>query len=618
MAFNIAIVLLLLVFVTGSLAECDNRSYTPDGSCNNINHPAWGATGRSFLRGREGYLNPNLTLTLPSPRVISNVLSSLNGRNGPINEYNINMNEAMFGQAINHDIQSTLKSNVPKFILLPPGDIMNNISGTPLVGPNQWAIIVSDTVTNEQGDVTNSQNSWFDLSFIYGLSESDDIELRNLDGTLKTSSQWACAFPPPDFANLPCDSSQRVHFEDLPPSIQQVPSLRPPDINFSPRPDGTGVFNDADFRVNNNVALTMIHTLYIRNHNRLVEKYREDNAELSGDDLYKLAKKINIAMYQYNVFYEYLPTIIPNIPRSLFKYNGYNSSVVPDTSYVFDLVGFRYGHSVFESYTVVDKCNNSFQVAPDWYTQTINPFQDPKKLVFAGTSGPEPFLIPDVIAAARNMENVWYSLIYGHAGKADLLISDDLRNLGLGFFPIDLFATDILRGRLAGIPDYYKIRKVYYGLYNFGNRRNLDYVIYGKNKCPSHLENNPNIHDPIECFSYITSDIQIAEKLKNLYGKVNKIDAIVGALAENVPSTYRLPPTISHIIFEEYNRKRVADRFWYENTLNEKSQRMVKEHSFAKLLKLNFDIARTFKFNDGNAFLVPEKLPGECRKKNNV
>jgi len=593
--------LLILSNIQFIIAICDSTVRQPDGRCNNINHPDWGSTNRPFHRVTHKSVNIGSIDNLPNPRVVSNILGA--SVNPPTNRFGINLLETMFGQFINHDLQSTLRSPAPLFLPLPPGDIMNNVTGTPMIGPNQWAIIVNNTVIDNNGEVINAQTSWLDLSTIYGTSDTSDYVLRLSNGKLLTSQQYACKFPPPDFAHLPCNITDRVYFDNLPPAVSQVPELGMPDIGFPPRSDGSGIMNDADFRVNSNVALTLLHTLYIREHNRLVDIYAASNTSLSGEELYQLAKRTNIAQYQHHVFYEYMKIIIPGIPRSHMRYSGYNFNLNPDTSYEFDFGAFRYGHSAFESYTVVNKHNVSFQVTPDWYLQ-FNPYQNPNKFVFAGTSGPEPFLIPDVLSAARLEENVWYSLIYSPAGKADLLISNDLRNLGVGFFPIDLFAVDILRGRVANISTYYSLRLSYYRKYDFGDIPSTS-KIYGSLTCPSFYESS-DFDDPITCFLHINSNYEVAIKLKQLYRKVKNIDAVVGLLAEPIPSGYRLPVTISHIIFDEYNRKRLSDRFWYENIMNRQEIEYISFRTFEAVLRDNFNIDPNFPFKDGSAFKVPD------------
>ena len=61
-----------------------------------------------------------------------------------------------------------------------------------------------------------------------------------------------------------------------------------------------------------------------------------------------------------------------------------------------------------------------------------------------------------------NLGNIIRSLLYKQGGKIDVIYSDSLRNIDFIVSAVDLFAFDIHRGRLNGIPNYYKIRKLYY------------------------------------------------------------------------------------------------------------------------------------------------------------
>lgn len=590
----------LVLYVHGSCLNQDDILYRSfDGTCNNLLYTNYGKTGNTFLRSYAPY-NDTMTNRV-SPRVISNTIAST--QQSLKNGKGINTLEFMFGQFVNHDLQSTLRSPFPLYIELPEGDFLIGLKDTPTFG-NKSYIIINDTQTIN-GEVINEATSWLDLSTVYGNSDIEAVALRNTDGTLKTSQQYACKFPPPFFSELPCNSSYRVTFEELPPSITQVPELQYPDVNFPPRPDGTGVMNSGDFRVNGNVALTLLHTLFIREHNRIVEELKEDFPYANGKFLYDTARKLNIAQYQNIVFYEYLPTIVPTLNTSQLSYPGYNVFTNPDTSYIFDNVAFRYGHSAFDSYQARDMCNETFTVVPDWYTQIVNPYQDITKFVFAGTSGPEPFLIPDVLSAARTPENVWYSLIYNEGGKIDTLVVDDLRNLGAGFFPIDLFAVDIVRARIARVPNYVTLRNDWFSSTPSRNK------IYGTAQCPLSYQTS-SVDDPIECFSVITSDINLANKLKQLYKKVKYIDAVVGVLSEDIANNAVLPPTISNIIYNEYNRKRVSDRFWFERIYSKSTLRKIKSRKLSDLLIDNFDIPSDFPFKNENAFLVPNNVYSQC------
>lgn len=65
-----------------------------------------------------------------------------------------------------------------------------------------------------------------------------------------------------------------------------------------------------DSRANQNPELTLIHTIFVREHNRLATKLAELNPHWCDEKLFQEARKINIAQHQYITFYEWLPIIV--------------------------------------------------------------------------------------------------------------------------------------------------------------------------------------------------------------------------------------------------------------------------------------------------------------------
>jgi hypothetical protein len=96
----------------------------------------------------------------------------------------------------------------------------------------------------------------------------------------------------------------------------------------------------------------------------------------------------------------------------------------------------------------------------------------------------------------------------------------------------DLAALDIQRGRDHGLPDYNNLR---------GN--------YGL--------------APVTSFDQISSDPAIQEKLEQLFGNVDNIDAFTGILAEDhLPGT-SAGPLLHAIMGNQFERLRDGDRFFY-------------------------------------------------------
>lgn len=105
-------------------------------------------------------------------------------------------------------------------------------------------------------------------------------------------------------------------------------------------------FDAGDSRVNNNLALGGIHTLFMREHNMIAIQLGLVNPEWNDERLFNEARRIIIAQYQHIVFTEYLPAIIgKNFIRAFDLdqeeagkyYSGYNKNVKPLYSNYFSI-----------------------------------------------------------------------------------------------------------------------------------------------------------------------------------------------------------------------------------------------------------------------------------------
>jgi hypothetical protein len=94
-----------------------------------------------------------------------------------------------------------------------------------------------------------------------------------------------------------------------------------------------------DVRANENVALTAIHTLFAREHNRIVAALA--GRPLSAEDKFQIARRIVGAEAQYITYNEFLPAL----GVRLDPYRGYSAGVNPSLSNEFAVVGYR-AHSM--------------------------------------------------------------------------------------------------------------------------------------------------------------------------------------------------------------------------------------------------------------------------------
>jgi hypothetical protein len=89
-----------------------------------------------------------------------------------------------------------------------------------------------------------------------------------------------------------------------------------------------------DVRANENIALTATHTLFAREHNRIVAALPP---ELDAETKFEIARRIVGAEQQYVTYNEFLPAL----GVTLSPYRGYDPNVDPSLSNEFAVVGSR-------------------------------------------------------------------------------------------------------------------------------------------------------------------------------------------------------------------------------------------------------------------------------------
>jgi hypothetical protein len=106
----------------------------------------------------------------------------------------------------------------------------------------------------------------------------------------------------------------------------------------------SSLFAAGDVRANENVELTALQTLFVRNHNLIAAELQEEHPHWTDETLHQEARKINIAEYQDIIYTQYLPALLGR--RALRAYTGYNPKVDPAIATEFSTVAFRFGHSL--------------------------------------------------------------------------------------------------------------------------------------------------------------------------------------------------------------------------------------------------------------------------------
>ena len=91
------------------------------------------------------------------------------------------------------------------------------------------------------------------------------------------------------------------------------------------------------------MILASLHTVLLREHNRLAEEIAAANSDLDGDQIYQQARRLVKAQIQHITYSEYLPVVLGE--GGLALYEGYNPNVEPMASTFFGAAAFRIGHS---------------------------------------------------------------------------------------------------------------------------------------------------------------------------------------------------------------------------------------------------------------------------------
>ena len=249
------------------------QHFTPrafDGRRNNTDNPAWGSAGISLLKKAadayaDGVSSP--TEGRPNARTISNLVfaqeeSVTHALRGSDLVW-------QWGQFIDHDITLSPDNLDEAFsIAVPSGNSVFDPDGT-----GEMTIELhrsaSDASTGTGSDnprrQVNALTAFVDGSQVYGSDRARAGALRTNDGTGKLNTSGDGKFLP---YNTGKDSTTRAG-----------------------RTART-CFVAGDLRVNEQIGLIAMHTLFVREHNRLADLIAAENPDLSGDEIYELARKI--------------------------------------------------------------------------------------------------------------------------------------------------------------------------------------------------------------------------------------------------------------------------------------------------------------------------------------
>ncbi|XP_021379773.1 peroxidasin homolog isoform X1 [Mizuhopecten yessoensis] len=532
-------------FANPRITKCSNMCYhkkyrTMDGTCNNLQEPLNGATVTAFSRllppiYENGFNTPVGWSTskqyngvhLPSPRLVSSFLMSTDH----VTEDETSTHMLMqWGQFADHDITLTPQSisyarfsdgrrcnetcdnEYPCFpIPVPRSD--SRIQSHPCLGFARSSAMCNSGSTSifyktfSARQQINAITAFIDASNVYGSSEFDIQRLRELtnsrgllrEGPVSTNRKRL----------LPFDNSGFLDHADcqIEPSKQHVPCFRA-----------------GDHRVNEHLALTAMHTLWMRQHNHVANGLGKINVHWDGNMIFHEARKIIGSMMQHITYNHWLPNIIgPRGMDMLGPYKGYDPKVDPTITNEFATAAMRFGHALVQP--VIFRLNASFYPISEGNLQLHKAFFSPYRLLEEG--GIDPLLrgMFAVSAKKRMPSEMMNSELTEKLFSLANVVAQDLASL------------NIQRGRDHGLPFYNAYRE-----------------LCGMSRAASFADFQSEI---------TSSDIR--DKLQALYGHPDNIDLFVGGMSETPLPGAKVGPTFMCILVDQFKRIREGDRFWYEN-----------------------------------------------------
>ena len=320
--------------------------------------------------------------------------------------------------------------------------------------------------------------------------------------------------------------------------------------------DSGGCFLSGDTRVNEQMSLASMHTLFNREHNRIAGILKHINRHWDDEKLYQETRKIVGGILQKITYENYLPKILGD--DGVLPFRGYQYDANPGILNEFSSAAFRYGHSLIRPF---------FDVLDNGYNPVRKPI--PLKEMFFN----------NVFVQKHGIEPILLGLLANTSQNVDPFLAEDLtkhlfeRNHTVG---LNLASLNIQRGRDHGLSGYNTYRK-----------------LCGMKSA--------------ETFDDVALEIKNAKyrkRLKELYKTPDKVDLWVAGLAEDPLPDAVVGPTFHCIISKQFRNLRDGDRFYYEekDVFTTEQLREIKKVTLSQIMCHNLkDIVSIQK----DAFIAP-------------
>jgi hypothetical protein len=559
-----------------------------NGSGNNQARPSWGMAGTNYSRVAQASYADGASEPVdgPNARYVSNRVFNDIHQN-LFSETGTSQWGFVWGQFLDHTFGLRLgrapgdPAGEAQNIAYDGADPLEEFENDLGVIPFVRSTAAPGTGVNSPREQVNTVSSYIDAFAVYGGSDERLEWLREgpVDGDLSNNSAF-----------LLLGQDDLLPRRDERGDATSAPGMEV-DGRLIGRADQAVVAGDV--RANENIALQATHTLFAREHNRIVSLLPNT---LSEEDKFQIARRVVIAEQQYITYNEFLPAL----GIKLGSYKGYNPNTNANLSNEFATVGYR-AHSMIHGEVEIETEASRYipaQLAAfELMGIELEIVEGEAALAVPLNVG---FFNPDLVEQLQlgpllqgigiepqykndnEIDNQLRSVLFQIpvSGNPECLDGEGLPECFNGV--VDLGAIDIERGRDHGMPSYNDLRRAY-GL----APKTSFTAITGESTegFPAGMDvNDPaslevlelvdikgrpidlNDEEAVEADGIsVARGSTVAARLKAIYGSVDNLDAFTGMLAEQHEKGSNFGELQRAIWTKQFEVLRSGDRFFYEN-----------------------------------------------------
>ncbi|KAI6195792.1 Oxidase/peroxidase, protein [Aphelenchoides besseyi] len=533
-----------------SLPPCSSTNYRSyDGSCNNVQSPTWGAAFAAFRREiapdysdeisdfRTSIIND---YPLPNPRLLSNVFfdssaafDESQSTTQPLTTLFVHWAMFIFTDMVHIGSMQLIENG--KHVPLPCCEAdhpecrpITVDEHDPFYGgfvscldyPRSLIASRSDCSLGPR-EQSNQATSFLDASNIYGSTADRAVSLRTFqDGKLVDVTETTY------YSGKMKVSSDTAYPKPMLMTVDS-PSFLGPKC-----PDGMSCFLSGSEHTNFLPTLVSLHTLWIRQHNRVAQTLKDLNREWSDEQLYQEARRVVIAQIQHITYNEFLPLLIG---RERWHRHIQNRDQSSDSD---ELYSLNVNPSVINGYAAA--------VGQFFYTMLGDKIAQFHSAGYKTMERPLGDYInkPKLFLFGEDIDGILRFLIRDSPPSFGLHMSADVRGRlfkGTSSMGLDLAAMLLQTGRDHGLPSY----------------------VVWREHCGG---------SAVDSFEALWDDFadpkRVIPLLKKHFRTVEDVDLLIGGLAERPIRGAAVGPTFACIIAKQFRNTKFGDRFWYENTID--------------------------------------------------